>query len=850
MNEHLNFWRIWPKKEKYPLFIILGLAIASLVYCLIAYTVGLENILHWNIASELHEKIISTQSFFYDDFKFSASSPVWYIKERYLPSLVEINSLAFFLLLGFSLIGLSLILIGLSRLKGIWFFVGALVLGGILISFRAESIFLANANWPFLVSFVFTGGFYYFTNIYGQKYNTSQSLSFWIAVWLILWFLATKFSTINQPSISLAAYGLIAFLVISGIFVFLISHEIFAGLVWLVSKNAHKDKSSLAQFLIITIVYFANVVLIFLENSNKIDRSTFVLPSIFLYSISTVLGFWGFRQISEQRNWFSYQRTGAWIYLGLALITSTTFAFIYATGNDPLIELIEDFICIAQLAVGITFFFYIITNYLQLFKQGLDVHKVLYKSPYNRLIYARTVAVFVVLWLFSMKNFYSYYQAEAGIANTIADFYLKEGDLKAAETYYKSSTHYDLYNHKANFSLASLALSQNDKINAAFFFNQAITKSPSPYAYAGLSASLENENMYFDALFSLQKGIKKFPNSSQLFTNLAFLQEKSKMTDSVLINLDKALKICKECETENTNFLAFWIENAKLDKLEEMSKLAQENSSNSFKANKLAIERILEKESTFENFEVPKDSILDMSRAALLFNAISNPKTENKTKIDSKTLVELQKIQGNDPIFEELSWAYAQQNYYRQKKAEGTKQLFSLAEANTKYKNIYNQNLGLWLMKEGVLDKAIERLKIAGDITSSEIISKADLRQKVELDLQKQAANVTKELNEKNYEEILSKAPFNPYVIEKISNFLTSKTKNLEAYNVAFYASEVNSGSALIWKTYIKKALAISQLEYAQDGLKELEKVGTTTEILEAKTEIEKQKQKISNSSF
>ena len=44
MNEHLNFWRIWPKKEKYPLFIILGLAIASLVYCLIAYTVGLENI--------------------------------------------------------------------------------------------------------------------------------------------------------------------------------------------------------------------------------------------------------------------------------------------------------------------------------------------------------------------------------------------------------------------------------------------------------------------------------------------------------------------------------------------------------------------------------------------------------------------------------------------------------------------------------------------------------------------------------------------------------------------------------------------------------------------------------------
>ncbi len=850
MNVNINFWRIWSRNDKGPLFFGFCLLLLLVMSGLFFYFKGIENILHWDVLSELHEKIIATNSFFYDEFKFSASSPVWYIKERYMPSLVSINHIAFYVLLGAGLLGLSFLLTGLARLKGLWFLIGALVLGGLIISLRIESVFLSNSNWPFLAVFVIIGGFYYYANNFGQHLSTLTIIVLWVIIWSVLLLMGNKYSGINQPNLSLAAYGLVGFLVILGVFIFLISHEIIAGLVWLVSKNSQKGKNSLPQFLIISLIFLANVLLVYLENTKKIEKSSFVLPPVILFIISSLLGLWGFRQFLNQKEWFSFQKSGVWIYLGMATIAMATVGFIFGTNNDPLIDLFEDFVGISLLAVGLSFIVYVLINYLQIFKQGLEVHKVLYKAPFNKLIYARTISVFLILFLFSLSNFHGFYQAKAGLSNAIGDFYLAEGDLKAAETFYKESTHNDLYNHKANVSLASLALSQGDKINAAFFFNQTLEQKPSPYVFAGLSASLENENLYFDALFALQKGLKKYPNNSQLLINLAHLQEKSKLTDSVLINLDLALKNCNKCEVENTNFLAFWIENAKPDKLEEMSNLAKNLDYNGLKANKFAVNRMLEKESEFTSFELSKDSALDMSRAALLFNAVSNPKMINNTKVNAEIIKKLQNNAYNEPVFESLSWSYAQQNYIRESKAVGVKQLYLLANSNSKYKKIYNQNLGLWLMKEGVLDQALLRLKDAGDSSSAALLSNANLKQKVEKDLKAQSDKFGSGISLENYQEVIKKAPFNPYLIEKIANFLTSKNKKLEAYNVAFYAAEVNTESALIWKTLVKKALDISEYEYAMDGIKKLETLLPKNELVAMKKLYQDQKEKVQSAGF
>jgi hypothetical protein len=821
MNENLNFWRIWTKNEKLPLFIglfVLGLTTILLVY---GWLSGLHNVIHWNVISEIKEKIINSNIFNDGTYSFSGSSPVWYIKERYLPSLISVNTLAYNLLLGFVLIGFIYYLMGTARLKSTWFLVGALVIAGLLVSLRLENAFLAKNSLPFLIAFTFIGGLYYLSNIYAINFNSTKTLLLWFLVFVILMGILIKFSKINEPIISVASYGLIMFMAISAIFIFIISHEILAGLIWLVSKNAKKGKSSLGQILAVGFIFFANLLLIYLENIKEIEKSVFIIHPILLYLTSLILGIWGFKKLVEQQNWFSFARSGVWLYLGMSIITTATLAFAYATANDALQELFEDYIAIAQLGVGICFFVWVLINYIQLFKQGLDVQKVLYKSPFSRLILSRVAAIFVVVFLMFSKNNYSFNQFNAGYTNAIADFYLAEGDLKAAETYYKSATNHDLYNHKANFSLASMALSQNDKVNAAFFFKYAIQKKASPYAYVGLSSSLENENMYFDAIFSLQEGIKKFPGESSLLTNMAYLQSKSNMVDSVLINLTTALEKCKKCDVEKTNLLSFWIENAKIDKLKEVTLNIKNDDEEyvSAKANNAAIDRIFGVYKPTKAIVLKKDSVLDVSSAAYIFNVLNNQKNEQKI-LDNKSIVKLQNNPGNDMFFEELSLAYATNNFYRENKLEGLKQMTLLANSDSKIKNIYNQNLGLWLLKEGVYNEALTRLNLAGDSSSTKILANPEYKEIYERNLDIIANQILKPgLTLENYKELINKAPLNPDLITKVADFLSSKKLDLEAYNLAFYASELNTESALLWKTYARKAMNLSQFDYAKDAL-------------------------------
>jgi hypothetical protein len=844
MNEYLNFWRTWTKKEVNFLFFCGLVLILLLAYLAYAYFLGLENILHWDVLSEMNEKTISTNFFNDGNIQFSNSSPIWYIKEHYLPSLVKINTSAYYVLFFSGLLGLVLILIGTSRLTGLWFLVGALAIAGFLVSLRLENPFLANNSMAFLVAFLVMGLLYYCSNVYQNKFATYQIFGLWCLGVLVLIAILLKFTVINKPLLSISAYGFWAALVITCLFIFLISHEILAGLVWLVSKNSDKGKSSLLQFFVVAAIYLANVLLIYFERIKIMEASTFIVHPLVLYITSLILGIWGFKKIVEQREWFSFNKSGVWMYSGMAIAATGTFAFAYATSNDSLIELLEDMVAFSQLAMGVCFFVFVLINYFQLFKNGLDVQKVLYKAPFSRLILSRIAAVFLVGFLFSVNNYYSFFQANAAYNDAVADFYLEEGDLKSAETFYKVSTHYQLYNHKANVTLAALALSQKDRINAAFFFKQANQQNASAFSYAGLSASLETENMFFDALFALQEGIQKFPEESKLITNLAYLQGKSKLTDSVLINLDKAQKSCKDCSVENSNFLAFWIENSKPDKLQEMAKLVKPVDSYSFKANRSAIDKILQIPSSFEKFDFGKDSVLDVSKAAYLLNAIGDPKCENKTQVNGKTFRGLQQIQSNDQFFEELSWAFAAQNYYRQNKLEGLKQLTLLANADLKNKAIYNQNLGLWLLKEGAIQEGMERLKVAGDSTSAKLLDSETYRKTLQVTLQDQARELLKEkLTLTNYQSVVNKAPLNPYLLRSVSDFLSEQKKSLEAYNTLFYASEINTSSPIIWKAYIKKALDLSQFEYAEEGLSRLKDLVPAEEYVVFLDEYNKTKQ-------
>jgi len=846
MKEDRFFWRRWTKREKIPFFLAMFLTATLSGYAVWAWIRGTGTVFSWDVITELKEKAVQTPALYFDKFSFSATTPLWYVTESYAPSLLKVNTLAYFLFLGGILAGVSLILAGLSRLRGAWFLAGALLLGGVLASLRLESIFLVSKNWPFLVAFSLSGVAYFLTNLYARRLNALKTSLLWLAVWLVFTAGVKWFSVINEPFLSMAAFGVTAGLVIAFIFIFLISHEILAALYTLVSQNSEKGKSSLPQVLVVTAVFLVNAVLIYLENARRIDKSSFVVPPLWLYLSSLVLGLWGFRKLSDQRGWFSFQGVGAWLYLGLALITTALVGLAYATANTPLTELLEDYISITFLSAGLCFFVHVGLNFWPMIKAGLPFHKVIYKPPFSSLLLARIAAVFLVFFLFSLKNRYSYFQLRAGISNAIGDFYREEGDWKSAEAYYKSGSNYDLNNLRSNLSLASMAEQAGDPLSATWFYQQAGTKTPNVVSVIGKSRSLERQEMFFDAVFVLKEGIGQFPDDHRLYTNLARLQARAGMTDSVLLNLDKALQLCKKCGPENTNFLAFWIENGKAGKLTEMLALAGKPEGYSFRANRAAIERLTGTETVFSDFRVTPDSALDMGRAAYLLNAMSNAYTRNQTGISSGSLRTFRENGNNEQLYEQLSWASANQQYYRETKTEGIRQLVSLAGSLSKLAPLYNQNLGLWLMREGAYGEALKRLEKAGDTASVQLLSGAGLQAQINEKLKAQAEELGRGLTLANREELQNKAPLNPWFLVKVADLLSKNNRALEAYNTLLYALDFLPDSPVLLSAYIDKALDISMTDYAEDALVRARIVMNDTEfrLLENRVEEARKKSK------
>lgn len=847
MKEDRFFWRTWTKREKIPFFLGVLLVAVFSGYAFWSWINGPENIFSWDVITELKEKAVQTPALYFDKFSFSATTPLWYVTESYAPSPLKVNSVAYALLLEGILAGISLILAGLSRLRGAWFLVGALLLGGVLSSFRLESIFLVNRNWPFLVAFALAGGAYFLTNLYARKLDIVKTGFIWLAVWIVFLAGVKWLSVINEPILSVSAFGVTGALVIAFIFIFLISHEILAALYGLVSLNSEKGKSNLTQVLVVTAVFLVNAVLIYLENARRIDKSSFVIAPLLLYLLSLILGVWGFRNLSGQRGWFSFQGVGAWIYLGMALVTTGVTGMAYATANTPLTELLEDYISIAFLAVGLCFFVHVILNFWPMIKAGLPFHKVIYKPPFSRFLLARVAAVFVIFFLFSMKNRFSWFQLRAGISNAIGDFYLKEGDLKSAEAYYKSGANYDLNNVRSNLSLASMAEQAGDRISATYFYQQAGAKTPNTVSVIGKSRSLEQQDMFFDAVFVLKEGIRQFPKDHHLYTNLARLQTKAGITDSVLLNLDRALQLCKNCGPENVNFLAFWIDNARPEKLTEMRDLAGRPAGYSFLANRAAIDRLTGAETVLEKFRVAPDSSLDMGRAAYLLNAMTHGYTRNETKITSGALRTFQENPVNDMLYEQLSWAYAHQKYYRENKTDGIRQLASLAESSSKLAPLYNQNLGLWLMREGAYSEALKRLEQAGDTASVRLLSGAGLKAQIDERLKAQAEDLAGSLTLENREELRNRAPLNPWFLVKEAELLSKNGKGLEAYNTLFYALEFLPDSPVLLAAYIRKALDLSMTEYAEDALVRARMVMSDAEFWPLENQVEAAKKRASD---
>ncbi|UHG90980.1 tetratricopeptide repeat protein [Spirosoma oryzicola] len=734
----LFFWSAWGRTHRFTYLLSLFIVISSLILFVVAWAKGLGNVVNWDVLSELNELPVTFQTISDGLLEYAVNSKAYAVSEQFVASAMRIRpNVATALLVGIS-VAFVLLISAISRFDRMRYLVSMAVLILGLAFFRWEMLEIPGlgGNYLFLIlTFLFGSVSYYF-----HAFRPDYSIGVRFGVFALLTILAGvalgSLSPVAFPAMIIVSYGMPVLLVFSIGFIFFIAAEIIAGLVWVTSVDRAEEGSAQAgqrrtlgfnNFLFASLLYLVNLVLIWLKNTKSIDWDVLAISPFALYLISVTLGVWGFRRLIEQQEAVSFRDSGAYLYTGLALLATLTMAYAFATANDPLVEMFEDAIVYTHLAMGLCFVTYVVINFLPIYQQNLPVYRVLYKPRRLELSLFRIVGFVVVVVLVAYGGLISFRQGVAGYYNGLGDYYVTRNEPTSANAFYNLALEQEFQNHKSNYSLASLALSQNNQTAAAFYFQQALLKQPNPQDYAGLSQTYLQTDLFFEAVKTLQRGLRAFPNSGELQNNLGYLYARTSVADSAYYYLKAATGNVSRDEVPESNLLAFYARNANV--LTADSSLATNTTKStyeSYQANALVLRMVaqsqLKRADTTQPVkpawlrDVAVDQGLSVGRFASLYNyALTNQQPDTSI---ARTIKELSVAPVNQDFTDDLLLARAVIDYNRHDQLEAFGLLDQLAEGDQQNGASYRSMAGLWLLDQGLYRRAAETFEYNSDTTS------------------------------------------------------------------------------------------------------------------------------------
>ncbi|RRB03768.1 hypothetical protein [Larkinella rosea] len=732
----LFFWKNWNTAHRTTYWTGLVLLAAAIIGMIWAWMQGLQNVVRWDVLSDLTELPASIGTFTDGLFDYSVSGKAYIVTEQFAASVMQVNGLAAQLVTLGICVGMAFVLAAITELPRWYYLIAMAVLIVLLATFRLEVLQLPGflgtvlgGRFLFVVVALGFGLVSYYFHAFRPEIELPARLGVFAAITLLGWLVIDRLPGQQLPALAFVGYSLPGLLVLSLGFIFWISPEIIAGLVYLtsVTRTNRSDGSGrplgVANFLVIGSLYIVNLVLIWLNNTKVIAWNPLVVSPFVLILISLILGIWGFRQqLRQNETALPFRDAGAYLYLGLALITLMVISYAFASANDPLVEALEDVIVYTHLAAGLAFVAYVIFNFLSLYRQGLPVYKVLYKPTRFSVLQARLVTAIVTVVILAFENFFPISQAVAGYFNSVGDYHAGTGEIRVAEQYYSLALNSEFQNHKSNYALASLALSQDDKVTAVHYFQQALLKQPSAQAYAGLSAVLLQDNLLFEAIKMLQRGIRSFPKNGELQNNLGYLYARTSVADSAYYYLAAAAGNTAREEVPQTNLLAFWARNPRLISLDSLARTMENRSYESYEANRSAL-AFFRNPTDSTGVQRPNwldapltDDGLNVSRFAQLYNYSVQNRTTDTTLLT--ILNRLGQNPANQDFTDDLLFARAASQYYTGNKRTAFELTDQIARDNQRNGAFYNFITGLWMMEQGLNRKAADILSQNADTLS------------------------------------------------------------------------------------------------------------------------------------
>lgn len=699
----IYFWNGWTRSYKTLWSLLAALFIATILVSWIYSFLGASNIIDWERFQE--QKIVETtvHSFRLGPFDLNIPAESYLIYEYMQGGLVQHNFVASYFFLSIIVIAAMVILSIITTLEGFWYFGGMSLFILFAVSLRLDILYLFNLKGvlvPAVVIGIFIAVSYYFKSIRPQTTFVTRLVTFLLMV-VVLIAVIWNAATIALPFLHLAITGYTAGLVLSIIFVVMVSHEIMVGFLYIASQGGSK---SLRHFLIISVIYLANLLITALYIVGYLNWDFIYINPFLLLTISAVLGIWGFRQRENLfENIFPFAPFGGYFYIALATICFVTLAQLNGNANDAALKVIGDITIFTHTAFGIVFLMYIFSNFMAMMSEEKSVYKVLYRPnrmPYFTFRLAGIIVTLAFMFVTYWRDYIS--RSVSGFYTYAADLYMLQGNEEFGMAFYDRSQKNSYQTHRSNYALGMLKASRFKFEEAEIRFFQASGKNPSDYSLVNRGNLYLWNQDYFGAIKTFRQEMKK-KTSAALSNNLGFAYSQIHNLDSALYFFSQARENALTKNAAEGNFFAMSAMELIPIKVDSLVRIFNTKDPGVL-SNALAGATLFH-----QGFDIDIDPFavrqLNLHSATMLNNyIIRNAKSVDTTF--TKRAMAMANDSLNRDFGEALKSTLAYAFYHQGNLTQAFALLAEMAYISDDYKGKYNYISGLWALEQGSPESA------------------------------------------------------------------------------------------------------------------------------------------------
>jgi hypothetical protein len=411
-----------------------------------------------------------------------------------------------------------------------------------------------NANLPLLVLIIATLAPTLYFHIWGSQ------APFWIR-WLGIGlptiaaiFALLQLSPIPNPALYLAEQSLVLALGMSLAWIFWQGHGILSGLLILISKTNKGLATNITwQFAALSIIYLLLLFSLLLELKGEVNLPFPTFSPLYLLFPIGLLGWVSTKEkLDQSENLAAPTATLQLLYgLGFILAFWTVWKLTIAF-NQPGEDLFKHLLVYSQLGFSLFFFLYTGINFFPVMRQRKAVHGILYKPfilPYYHL---RIGGLISLLVLTTYLEAVIATQVNSMTTNILGDYFYQTDQKLSASILYENSWDRYRYNPKAKTLTAQLLFDLKQPTLAKEQLEESFAEAPQVDNILLICERLQRENKFFEAVYYLENGLKRFPNNPYLTQNLALLY-------TLVQRQEEALLLLKDSPKDSPSAASNWL---------------------------------------------------------------------------------------------------------------------------------------------------------------------------------------------------------------------------------------------------------------------------------------------------